>query len=140
MTKTQKKNRADGFNPLRIRRNDILKLGLMPRQTDPDFFQFRSPAWGYRAGFVMLRVCRHRFRIRTIRQLAEYWRVHRDLEEQEIYIRQLAVLTGMGPEEPIDGRRPEQLVGLVRALNRVEQGDGPENTGELRQGWQMYLG
>ena len=140
MKKTLNLNRADGNNPLRIRRNDILKLGLRPQQTDPDFFEFRDRAWCCRAAFVLLRVYRHRFRIRTIRQLAENWRTHRDREEQEIYIRQLSVLSGLKPEEPVDEQRPEQLIRLVQAIGRVENSGEPLQSGDVQQGWLLYLG
>lgn len=139
-----KPRRKDGDvlknNPLRIRRNEILKLGLAPEQTDPEYFRFRDPGWAYRAAFVMLRVYRHRFRICTIRGLAENWRSHRDACEREIYIRQLAVLSGLGPEEPVDERRPDKLMELVQAIGRVESSPEPVCRRDVRLGWLRYLG
>lgn len=132
--------RAANNNPLNIRHNDILKLGLLPEQEDPDFLQFRDCFWGYRGAFVLLRVYRHRFRIRTIRELAENWRPHRDEIEKEIYIRQVAVLSGLTPEEPVDERQPEKLIGLVRAIGRVESGSGVVSAHDVRLGWLRYLG
>ena len=76
----------------------------------------------------------------TIRQLAENWRTHRDREEQEIYIRQLSVLSGLKPEEPVDEQRPEQLIRLVQAIGRVENSGEPLQPGDVQQGWLLYLG
>ena len=36
-------------NPGNIRRSKDNWQGLAPEQTDPDFFQFTAPEWGYRA-------------------------------------------------------------------------------------------
>lgn len=139
MDKRKPIGRNANNNPLNIRRNEILRIGLRPEQTDPDYFQFRNPAWGYRAAFVMLRVYRHKLRVRTIRELADNWRVHRDEFEKDIYIRQVAVLSGLKPEEPVDESRPAMLIGLVRALGRVETGSG-QRTEDVRAGWLLYQG
>lgn len=45
-------------NPLNIRRSADLWQGLRKEQSDPEFFQFESIAWGYRAAFVVLRTYR----------------------------------------------------------------------------------
>ena len=60
MEKLNKQRGLRNCNPLNIRRTADLWQGLAERQPDPEFFTFRSMAWGYRAAFIVLRTSRGR--------------------------------------------------------------------------------
>ena len=53
MEKLNKQRGLRNCNPLNIRRTADLWQGLAERQPDPEFFTFRSMAWGYRAAFIV---------------------------------------------------------------------------------------
>ena len=60
-------------NPLNIRRNGSHWVGLRPKQTDPDFFQFQTMAWGFRAAFRILRTYWHAYGLHTVKQIITRW-------------------------------------------------------------------
>lgn len=71
MEKLNKQRGLRNCNPLNIRRTADLWQGLAERQPDPEFFTFRSMAWGYRAAFIVLRTYCHKYGLRTVRELPD---------------------------------------------------------------------
>lgn len=126
-------------NPLNIRRSADLWQGLRKEQSDPEFFQFESIAWGYRAAFVVLRTYRHRYGANTIESIVKRWAPDADGNDTEYYIRKVAVLTGLARNEPVDDRNPKMMMELVAAMSRVENGV-PAVMREVMAGWNLYLG
>lgn len=126
-------------NPLNIRRTADLWQGLKPEQTDPEFFQFKTIAWGYRAAFVVLRTYRHRYGADTIDRIVKRWAPPGDRNDTEYYIRKVAVLTGLDRHETIDADNPREMAELVAAMSRVENGV-PARMDEVYAGWKLYMG
>lgn len=126
-------------NPLNIRRTADLWQGLRKEQTDPEFFQFESMAWGYRAAFVVLRTYRHRYGANTIDRIVKRWAPEADGNDTEYYIRKVAVLTGLDRNEEVDDRNPKVMTELVAAMSRVENGV-PATEREVWAGWNLYQG
>lgn len=60
-------------NPGNIRRNKDRWKGLADKQTDPEFFQFKSIEWGYRALICTLRNYRKRHGCNTIADFVSRW-------------------------------------------------------------------
>lgn len=60
-------------NPGNIRRSKDRWQGLADIQTDPDFFQFKSIEWGYRALLRTLQNYRRRHRCKTIVDFISRW-------------------------------------------------------------------
>lgn len=68
---------------------------LAERQPDPEFFTFRSMAWGYRAAFIVLRTYCHKYGLRTVRDIIARWAPPEDGNDTGNYIRKVCVLTGL---------------------------------------------
>ena len=60
-------------NPGNIRRSNDQWQGLSPEQTDPQFFQFTAPEWGYRALIKTLQTYRRKHGLQTIAELISRW-------------------------------------------------------------------
>ena len=56
-----------------IRRSKDNWQGLRPEQTDPQFFQFTAPEWGYRALIKTLQTYRKKHNLQTIAELISRW-------------------------------------------------------------------
>ena len=98
MEKLNKQRGLRNCNPLNIRRTADLWQGLAERQPDPEFFTFRSMAWGYRAAFIVLRTYCHKYGLRTVRDIIARWAPPEDGNDTENYIRKVCVLTGQMPQ------------------------------------------
>ena len=103
-------------NPLNIRRTANLWQGLSKEQNDPDFFQFESMAWGYRAAFVVLRTYRNRYGINTVERIVRRWAPEKDGNDTEYYIRKVTVLTGLERTQIVDDQDPRTMMNLVAAM------------------------
>lgn len=126
-------------NPLNIRRSADLWQGMAEEQTDPEFFRFQSPAWGYRAAFVVLRTYRNRYGADTIERIVKRWAPPGDDNDTEYYIRKVAVLTGVDRNETLDPDDPHMMTELVAAMSRVENGV-PARMADVYAGWKLYMG
>ena len=126
-------------NPLNIRRTANLWQGLSKEQNDPDFFQFESMAWGYRAAFVVLRTYRNRYGINTVERIVRRWAPEKDGNDTEYYIRKVTVLTGLERTQIVDEQDPRTMMNLVAAMSRVENGV-PARQVEVCKGWKLYQG
>ena len=60
-------------NPGNIRRSNDQWQGLSPEQTDPQFFQFTAPEWGYRALIKTLQTYRRKHGLQAIAELISRW-------------------------------------------------------------------
>ena len=60
-------------NPGNIRRSKDNWQGLRPEQTDPDFFKFTAPEWGYRALIKTLQTYRRKHGLQTIAEMIGRW-------------------------------------------------------------------
>lgn len=126
-------------NPLNIRRTANLWQGLSKEQNDPDFFQFESMAWGYRAAFVVLRTYRNRYGINTVERIVRRWAPEKDGNDTEYYIRKVTVLTGLERTQIVDDQDLRTMMNLVAAMSRVENGV-PARQVEVCKGWKLYQG
>lgn len=126
-------------NPLNLRRSGWIWQGLTPRQTDREYYQFRNPAYGYRAGFITLRnLIWHRGR-NTLAKLLKEWAPDADGRDCQLYTARVCALTGMTPHTLIDPLDANQMVPLVAAISRIEQGRVAPML-DLLAGWRMYQG
>ena len=135
-------NRQRGLrnrNPLNIRRSADLWQGLAERQPDPEFFTFRSMAYGYRAAFIMLRTYCHKYRLRTVKEIIRRWAPPEDGNDTEDYLRRVCTLTGFSPDKCLNPYKPEHMGPLVAAMSRVECGTKPVMH-QIKEGWALYMG
>ena len=126
-------------NPLNIRRTADLWQGLAKEQNDPEFFTFKSIAWGYRAAFIVLRTYIRKYGINTVAAVIGRWAPPEDGNDTDIYVRQVCVLTGFAPDRRLNPLDPRDMAPLVAAMSRVECG-APAVMAEVRAGWELYYG
>ena len=138
-TPKQKSRGVRNRNPLNIRRSTDLWQGLAERQPDPEFFTFKSMAWGYRAAFIVLRTYCHKYGINTIRGIASRWAPPEDGNDTRHYMELVSGITHLAPDQPLNPYNPEHMGPIVAAMSRIENGCQP-NMDEVRKGWAMYMG
>lgn len=108
-------------NPGNIRQSRVCYKGEVRPSRDPEFKQFESPAWGYRAIFVLLDTYRRRHGLRSLREMISRWAPPSE-NRTEAYIRAVADDTGIDPDEPIDTRDRKTMVPVAASISRVENG------------------
>lgn len=126
-------------NPLNLRRTGLLWQGLAEEQRDRAFYQFRTMAWGYRAAFVVLRTYILRRGADTLVRVIKRWAPDADGNDSELYLARVRALTGLGRDDRLNPYDAEQMVPLVSAMSRVENGR-PALLSEVLEGWLLYLG
>ena len=125
-------------NPGNIRRAPVRNKGEVRPSRDPDFKEFESLAWGYRAIFVLLDTYRARYGIDTLRGMISRWAPPSE-NRTEAYIRAVADDTGLDPDKPLDTRDRKTMVPLAASISRVENGVRAE-TAEVERGWALFAG
>ena len=123
-------------NPGNIRRSRVRYKGEVQPSRDPAFKQFESPAWGYRAVFMLLHTYRVRHGLRTIREMISRWAPPSE-NHTEVYIHAVAADTGIGPDEALDTLDPATMVPVAAAMSRVENGTVADPD-EIRRGWELF--
>ena len=116
-------------NPLNIRLNNTCWQGMCMEQTDDDFVQFTTMAYGYRAAWRILQTYYERFvhqsRGFTVRNIISRWAPPKE-NNTEAYIRTVLQLTGLGGKEnllpPDNVDSYDRLAKLIAAMTCVECG------------------
>ena len=119
---TLKKSRGlRNLNPGNIRRSKVRYKGEKAESTDPEFRQFESMEWGYRAMFVLLDTYRRRYGLDTVRGMIGRYAPPSENDTRR-YVRTVCEMAGIGPDESIDTRERAVMVPLVAAMSYVENG------------------
>lgn len=108
-------------NPLNIRKNRDVFQGEVVPSKDNAFKQFKTMAYGYRAGFKILSNYYRKYRLTTIRQMITRWAPPEDNNDTASYIRDVSSYSGIGPDDLISFDR-EQIMRIVAGMSRVENG------------------
>ena len=108
-------------NPGNIRHSSVFYQGEVQPSKDRSFKQFRSMAWGYRAMFVLLDTYRRRYGLRTLREMISRYAPPSE-NHTERYIEAVSDWTGIDPDEPLNTRSRRDMVPVVAAMSRVENG------------------
>ncbi len=110
-------------NPGNIRRSKDKWTGLRPRQTDPQFFQFESMAYGYRAMMVILRNYQRKYGLRTVSDIIRRWAPPSE-NNTNAYIcavcRELQIPVTYELELDLENKRT--LTALAAAISKQENG------------------
>lgn len=122
-------------NPGNIRTTRDRWQGLRPVQTDPDFFQFETMAWGYRALMRTLQNYRLRHGCRTVADFIGRWAPPTE-NDTAAYIRTVCNDTGFTPDKEPDITDQWQMVQLAAAISHVENGE-PADFAEVHKGWEL---
>ena len=124
-------------NPLNIRRSKDQWQGLSAQQTDKAFFQFRSLAYGFRAGFKTIKTYMSKYGCRNITQIIMRWAPPSE-NNTDAYVRKVCQMSHIGSLEPLDFNNEKQMHDLVQAMAYVENGVIIEGD-SIRQGYRMAL-
>ena len=127
-------------NPLNIRRGASAWQGLAAVQTDPDFCQFESLEWGWRAAFILLTDTYYkRYRLDTVKDIVKRWAPPADHNNTALYIANVCRLTGLVPDEPLGPpeQQPAHWLLLAAAMGIQENGSSSMDYFALLRGWQL---
>lgn len=125
-------------NPGNIRCSKVRYKGEVRPSRDPDFKEFSSMAYGYRAMFVLLDTYRSRYGLNTIRQMLN--RYAPPMENfTEGYVRFVADYSGVMPDEVIDTRSEKDMIPIVAAMSKIENGVAA-NIEDVERGWELFVG
>ncbi|MBP3425602.1 MAG: structural protein P5 [Rikenellaceae bacterium] len=122
-------------NPGNIRRSTTRYKGEV-ESVDRAFKSFENLAYGYRAMFVLLHTYRLKHGLRTAAEMLR--RYAPPVENQtEAYIRSVELISGVPADEPLDTLCAEQMMPLVSAMSRIENGVCA-SPGDVMRGWEMF--
>ena len=125
----------DNCNPGNIRRSRVRYRGERHPSTDASFKQFESMAWGYRAKVVLLDTYQKRYSLNTLREMIFRYAPPEE-NHTALYIAVVSELTGIHPDERLDTRDRKQMVPIVAAMSKVENGT-PANRNEVEEGFDL---
>lgn len=111
-------------NPLNIRKNGTKWEGLRPIQNDNSFFQFRTMAYGYRAGIKTIHTYFNKYGLRSIRRIIHRWAPPCE-NDTENYIKVVSERSGISPDAEIDIYNLQQMMAIVSAMSYMENGVEP---------------
>lgn len=122
-------------NPGNIRRSNDPWQGLAPEQTDPDFFQFTAPEWGYRALMKTLQTYRRKHGLRTIAEMISRWAPANE-NDTAAYIRSVCQEIQVNPAYVPDVDDRETMCALAAAISKHENGV-PAVMEDIERGWKL---
>lgn len=124
-------------NPGNIRRSRTRYKGEVRPSRDPEFKQFASLEWGYRAIFVLLHTYRVRYGLDTVAAMIARWAPPSE-NRTDAYVRFVTERTGIGADEPLDTSCRATMLPLAAAISLMENGaEAPR--GALERGWELFL-
>ncbi len=125
-------------NPGNIRRSGTVRYrGEKRVVTDPEFREFTSLEWGYRAMFTLLYTYCCRYRLKTLRELISRWAPPAE-NHTEAYIRFVAERTGADPDRPLDLLDAAQMIPVAAAMSEVENGQRADRA-KVERGWELFF-
>ena len=125
-------------NPGNIRRSRVRYKGEVRPSRDPDFKEFSTMAYGSRAVFVLLDTYRSRYGLTTIRQMLNRYAPPTE-NFTEGYVRFVADYSGVMPDEIIDTRSEKDMIPIVAAMSKIENGVAA-NIEDVERGWALFVG
>ena len=122
-------------NPLNIRRGSNAWLGLNPTQTDDEFCQFQTMAWGFRAAFRLLRTYRVQHGCHSIKSIISRFAPTCE-NNTEAYIKFVSKRVGVSPDFQIAGRDKDLIFRIVKAMSTFENGSAPRHE-DVMEGYRL---
>jgi hypothetical protein len=95
---------------------------------EKSFCVFREPEWGLRAVAILLRKYKTEYGLDTPRKIISRWAPASDNNDVGSYAQQLAKALGIAPDDPVDATEDADLIKMMRAIARHENGDLPPYT------------
>lgn len=122
-------------NPGNIRRGKTLYKGET-QGCDAVFKGFAAMQWGYRAIFVLLHTYAVRYGLRTIRGMISRYAPPEE-NDTRAYVDTVAGLSKTDADRRIDTLRAEDMIPIVEAISRVENGIDAEKE-QVFRGWELF--
>lgn len=122
-------------NPGNIRRGKTRYKGET-QGCDAAFKSFATMQWGYRAIFVLLHTYAVRYGLRTIRGMISRYAPPEENDTRN-YVDTVAALSKTDADRLIDTLRAEDMIPIVEAISRVENGIDADKEQVLR-GWELF--
>ena len=126
----------DNNNPGNIRRSRVRYKGERAVSSDPEFRQFESVEWGYRAIFMLLYTYYHRHGCRTLRQMIDRYAPPSE-NPTSAYLRFVAERSSVAPDYVIDITNRALMIEIVSAISHFENGV-PAKREDVLRGWQLF--
>ncbi|MDE6139337.1 MAG: structural protein P5 [Alistipes sp.] len=123
-------------NPGNIRCSATRYLGEVRPSRDASFKQFATMAYGYRAMFVLLDTYARRYGLHSIRTMIERYAPPSENDTRR-YSETVSRLSGIEADRHLDTRSHDEMVAVVAAMSRVENGVAAV-VEQVEQGWQLY--
>lgn len=124
-------------NPGNIRRSNEKFVGEIRPSRDPEFKQFRSMAYGYRALMRVLKTYYHKHGLRTIRGIINRWAPATE-NTPATYISAVVRDTDKKADEWLAWDKAT-VTSLAAAMSNVENGV-KANMAEVERGWTLLEG
>lgn len=124
-------------NPGNIRLGGARYKGERSHSSDSAFRQFESIEWGYRAIFVLLRTYALKYGCRTLRTIINRYAPPVE-NHTESYIRRVAEMTHLHPDEKIAYNDAAVMTAVVAAMSAVENGVAADMDA-VWQGWELFM-
>ena len=124
-------------NPLNIRRGTSSWQGLKERQTDPDFCQFKTIEYGFRAAFRLLHTYHYTLGLHTLRDIINRWAPPSE-NNTSAYVSTVAKRAGLSDVSEIDTLKGDTMRAVVSAMSYVENGV-EANEADVAAGWELFM-
>lgn len=122
-------------NPGNIRRGKTRYKGET-QGCDAAFKSFATMQWGYRAIFVLLHTYAVRYGLRTIRGMISRYAPPEENDTRN-YVDTVAALSETDADRLIDTLRAEDMIPIVEAISRVENGIDADKE-QVFRGWELF--
>ncbi|MFI3304885.1 MAG: structural protein P5 [Rikenellaceae bacterium] len=125
-------------NPGNIRRSVSRFQGEVAQSTDPEFKQFESIEWGYRAMFVIIHNYNELYAINTLDKIVARWAPPHE-NDTNGYVRSVAKRLGCMTTSHINSLDRDTMCQLVASMSWIENGIKAE-VPEVEAGWELFAG
>lgn len=125
-------------NPGNIRLGGGRFQGEVHPSRDPEFKEFETIEWGYRAMFVIIHNYDELYNINTLDKIIARWAPPVENDTQG-YVRNVAKCMGLNASSYIDSMDGDQMTRLVGAMSYIETGF-PANEVDINRGWEVFIG
>ncbi len=123
-------------NPGNIRHSKVRYRGETG-SADKAFKTFESPAWGYRAMFVVLHTYRVRHGLDTLEKMIARYAPPCE-NDTGGYLLFVAARAQGSPHEPLDTLSRAVMVAVVGAMSRIENGVDAIAS-DVEKGWKLFV-
>lgn len=125
-------------NPGNIRRSPgVCYSGEKHPGRDPEFREFCSMEWGFRALFVVLYTYHRRHGLKSCRAWIGRWAPPCE-NNTRAYVDYLCRRVGITPDQELDPLKEEVMIPLACAICEIENG-AKADLAQVQQGWELFL-